>query len=333
VSSKRCSHPIFIVGAPRSGTTLLRAILNKHPSIAICDESYFFYYVYSRRRAFGDLAQEGNRRRLVEAYLETWRIRRLGLDQQELERRLLREGTDYPALFMSLMEAYAESRAKRRPGEKTPHHAQHVETLFDWFPDATVIHVVRDPRDVVASLRKVPWGRNSVAANARLWIDLTQAAERSAERSGFVSLRYEDLVSHPGNTLRSLCLALGEPYVPELLSDRSQETPDRPWFSRAYEQPISRSRVGSWRGDLSRGQVRIVEWIAGSLMEKHGYEPVMPPPSALQKAGASLRRVGEAVRLRMLRLPASWYHWLQPRNLAGEEGWIDRGSSRTPRPS
>ena len=327
------TRPIFIVGAPRSGTTLLRAILNKHPSIAICDETYFFYYVYSRRRAFGDLTREANRRRLVEAYLDTWRISRLGLERQELESRLLLEGTDYPALFTSLMEAYAESRSKRRPGEKTPHHAEHVETLLDWYPEATVIHVVRDPRDVVASLRNVPWGRRSTAANARLWVDLTGAAERAAGRRGFISLRYEDLVTHPEDSLRSLCRTLGEPYVPEVLSDPSQETPDRPWFGRAYEQPISRSRIGLWRRELSEGQVGIVESIAGTLMNTHGYEPVMPPPSALQKAGATLFRVGESVRLRLLRLPGSWYHWLQPTNLAAEESWIDRGSSRTMDPS
>jgi hypothetical protein len=242
-------RPIFIVGVPRSGTTLLRAILNKHPNIAICDETYFFYYVYSRRRAFGDIAQGDNRRRLVGAYLDTWRIGRLELERQELESRLLRDGTDYPALFTSLLEAYAESRSKPRPGEKTPHHAQHVETLFDWYPEATVIHVVRDPRDVVVSLRNVPWGRRSTAANARLWVDLTRAAERAAGRRGFVRLRYEDLVSHPENSLRSLCRTLGEPYVAEMLSDPSDETPDRPWFGRAYQQPISRSRIGLWRHD------------------------------------------------------------------------------------
>lgn len=330
MSRARISRPIFIVGVPRSGTTLLRAILNKHPNIAICDETYFFYYVYSRRRAFGDLTRKDNRRRLVKAYLDTWRISRLGLEREDLESRLLREGTSYPALLMSLLGAYAESRSKRRPGEKTPQHAEHIETLLEWFPDATVIHVVRDPRDVVASLQNVPWGRRSTASNARLWVGLVRAAERAAGRDGFLTLRYEDLVSDPEASVRSLCRTLGEPYLAELISDPSQETPDRPWFSRAYQQPISRSRVGLWRRELSDGQAGIVEWIAGSLMKTHGYEPVMPPPSALQKSGVSLYRVGESLRLKLLRLPGSWYHWLRPTNLAAEESWIDGRSSGAP---
>jgi hypothetical protein len=330
LSRARISRPIFIVGVPRSGTTLLRAILNKHPNIAICDETYFFYYVYTRHHKFGDLARPDNRHRLVKAYLDTWRISRLGLERKELESRLLRDGTDYPALFSSLLGAYAESLSKPRPGEKTPQHAEHVETLFDWFPDATVVHVVRDPRDVVASLRNVSWGRSSTAANARLWVGLVRAAESAAGRSGFLTLRYEDLVSDPERSLRSLCRVLEERYHPEMLSDPSHETPDRPWFNRAYQQPISRSRVGSWHGDLSEGQVRIVEWIAGSLMKAHGYEPTMPPPSSVQKSGAFLYRVGESLRLKLLRLPGSWYHWLRPTNLAAEESWIDGRSSNAP---
>jgi hypothetical protein len=156
---------------------------------------------------------------------------------------------------------------------------------------------------------------------------LVRAAERADGHDGFLTLRYEDLVSDPEASVRSLCRAVGEPYVPEMVSDPSQETPDRPWFSRAHQQPISRSRVGLWRRELSDGQAGIVEWIAGSLMKAHGYEPIMPPPSALQKSGAFLHRVGESLRLKLLRLPGSWYHWLRPTNLAAEESWRDGRSS------
>ena len=309
---------------------MLRAILNKHPNIAICDETYFFYYVHSRRRAFGDLASADNRRRLVRAYLDTWRVRRLGVDRDVLERRLMDGGTSYPALFAALMSAYAESRSKLRSGEKTPEHAEHVETLFDWFPDATVVHVVRDPRDVVASLRAMPWGRKSPAANARLWVKLVSSADRSGGRHGFIRLHYEELVSDPEASVRSLCRAIDEPFHPELLSSPSQETPDRPWFRRAYRQPINRDRIGIWQRHLSDVQAGIVEWIAGPRMRSYGYEPVMSPPTVLEKSAATAYRVGESVRLRLQRLPASWYHWARPTNLAAEESRIDRRSNRAP---
>ena len=91
--------PVFIVGSPRSGTSLLRNMLNRHPSLAICAETHFNHYVYKRRRAFGDLSDLKNRQRLVDEYLSVRRIRRLGLDLAGLREKLVREGTSYPALF------------------------------------------------------------------------------------------------------------------------------------------------------------------------------------------------------------------------------------------
>jgi hypothetical protein len=232
-------RPIFIVGVPRSGTTLLRVLLNRHPNIAICDETYFFFWVYSRRRVFGSLEKEANRRRLVEAYLQTWRATRLGLDHERLADRLLREGTSYRALFASLMRAYAQSHSKERTGEKTPQHAEHVETLREWFPDGSIVHVVRDPRDVVASLHEMPWGHTSTAANAKLWVRLVTAARRIEGLPACPTVRYEDLVENTESSLDALCRILGEPFDSAMLSEEAQENPDRPWFQRAY-QPCRR---------------------------------------------------------------------------------------------
>ena len=82
--------PIFIVGAPRSGTTLLRNMLNRHPAIAICRETDFHRLVYARRRAFGNIGDLQNRQRLVREYLGTPRVQRLRLNLPQLEKTLLR---------------------------------------------------------------------------------------------------------------------------------------------------------------------------------------------------------------------------------------------------
>lgn len=132
----RTAHkpPVFIVGSPRSGTTFLRIVLNRHPCLAICGETRFFAEVYKRRRLFGDLVNPANRRRLVERYLSTARIRRLELDVPGLKEKLLREATSYRALFTGILEYHAESQGKKRFGEKTPHHVFHAETLCQWYP-------------------------------------------------------------------------------------------------------------------------------------------------------------------------------------------------------
>src|SRR5216684_341407 len=105
--------PIFIVGSPRSGTTLLRNMLNRHPRIAICRETQFNHYIYSRRGAFGDLGNQDNRRRLVKEYLGTNRMRRSGIEIAGLEQRLLREGTSYASFFASILAHFAESEGKQ----------------------------------------------------------------------------------------------------------------------------------------------------------------------------------------------------------------------------
>lgn len=320
------SQPIFIVGAPRSGTTLLRVLLNRHPNIAICDETFFFYWVYSRRRAFGDLSDPDNRRRLIEAYLSTWRIRRLELDRSWLAERLFRDGRTYASLFASLITGYAESRSKKRSGEKTPQHVEHVETLIQWFPDASILHIVRDPRDVVASLLRMPWGHRSAAANAIWWADLVGAARHIESLPCYLSIRYEDLIHDPRSLLSEICSSIGEPYVDEFLSTDSADTaaPDRSWYRRAHE-PLSGSRVGLWRNDLTQRQVRMVEWLTGPLMATYGYEATEGPASTLLKARARASMGAERIR-QTADLPRIWHRWLRPRELVNEERHIDGGT-------
>lgn len=173
------NSPIFIVGAPRSGTTLMRNMLNRHPAIAISRETEFYHYIYRRRRIFGSLSDLGNRKRLVKEYLSTQRIQRMNLDLQALEQKLLEEGVTYEALFASLLSFYARAHGKRRCGEKTPQHALFTEVLCRWYPDARIIHILRDPRDVVASLLRMPSAPNDVIGNARVWLRFNLAARRS----------------------------------------------------------------------------------------------------------------------------------------------------------
>ncbi len=205
--------PIFIVGAPRSGTTLLRNMFNRHPRIAICGETHFHHYVYARRQAFGDLIDPKNRQRVVEEYLGLRRLRWVA-DRAVLSEKLMRDGTSYQALFTSLVKYHAESQGKQRWGEKTPQHALFSETLCEWYPGATLIHMIRDPRDVVASLQRMSWAGNSVVQNARTWRKCSLAAQRCSHLPQYLPVCYETLVSQPERELRRICERIGEEYDP-----------------------------------------------------------------------------------------------------------------------
>jgi hypothetical protein len=313
--------PIFLVGAPRSGTTLLRAMLNRHPRLALCDETFFFYWVAARERVFGDLADAGRRARAVDRFLETRRVTRLGLDLAALRDHLRREATSYPRFLRELLAFYARAHGKARGGEKTPQHALVAEQLLAWYPDARLVHLVRDPRDVVASLRRMPWGSGSVLGDARTWRENVAGAERGERDPRFVLVKYESLIAAPQAELERLCAALGERFDPKMLEAGGGKT-DRWWFDRA-QGAVDRSRVEKWRTELRPDDVAIVEWVAGERLARYGYAPAAPPASALLQARARAGAAVAGAKRRLLHVPALWYRWLQPDRLAAEEAAID----------
>jgi hypothetical protein len=330
--SPREPGAIFILGAPRGGTSLLRVMLNRHPNIALCDETFYFFYVYQRRRAFGDLTQPEARRLLIDRYLATNRIRRLGLDTIALAAALLADGTSYDRMFAALLRFYALSHGKKRWGEKTPQHALVAPLLCDWYPHATLIHIVRDPRDVVASLRRMPWGNRSVMLNTRLWERCTAAAEQCRDLPNYLLVRYEDLVQNPELELQRVCNAIGEEYTGQLLAPAEPATTDRWWFERAH-QPITSRRRNSWQQELEPRQLALIEHLAAPLMQRFGYQQTGRPPSRLALVAGWHEAAAELLASRVANLPRIWYHWLRPADLATEEALIDRASRKVPRPS
>jgi len=316
--------PIFIVGAARSGTTLLRNLLDRHPRIAICPETHFHHKVYMRRRAFGDLSDLKNRRRVVEECLAFRRLRFV-TDRAALTEKLMREATSYQALFTCIAKNYAESQGKERWGEKTPLHSLFSETLCEWYPGATLIHMIRDPRDVVASMLHVPFAGRSVVLNTRRWLRFNLAAQRCSNRPQYLPVRYELLVTQPEQELARVCARLGEEYVPSMLDprERAEFPPAVPWMRRAH-QPITTKRIGKWREELTAQEVSQIEWTVGAHMETFGYERAMDPPSSLTIARGLGFAMFDKVHLRFRQFPDIWHSLVQPTKLTNEESWLSR---------
>jgi len=310
--------PIFIVGAPRSGTTLLRNMLNRHPAIAICRETDFYHLVHNRRRAFGSFGDLQNRERLVKEYLSTPRVQRLGLNLPALEQTLLREGASYETLFASFLRFYAQVHGKRRCGEKTPRHALFTETLCQWYPGARIIHILRDPRDVVASLRRMPWADRNVLGNARLWLTSNLAAWRSRHRPQYLVVRYEELVAAPEKELGRVCAFVGEEYCPAMLVPDREPNAQQVWYLRA-EGRLTTDRIGKWREQLTLEEAGLVEWFVGRHLQTFGYEAVAHPPARMAIARDMASTVVQAARRRAGEFPAAWYSLVQSSQLAKEE--------------
>ena len=316
------ARPVFIVGAPRSGTSMLRLMLDRHPAIGLCDETHFFYYVYTRRRHFGDLSDPANRNRLVDRYLEMKNIRVLDLDLEQLASSLREHGYSYRRFFLVLLSRYAQENGKSRIGEKSPDHALHVETLCRWYPRCRIVHLARDPRAVVGSLQRMPWARSNVMANARWWRRNTTAALRLHDRENVLLVRYEELVSDPEAELRRICRHIDERYAEEMVeADRAED--HRPWTKRA-RRPVTRTRVDRWREELTETDVSLVEHVAGPLMEQLDYARAGRRPTGRDLLRGRAADAVDWLRHAMRTLPRYAYYWLFPTQIAAEEEWIDR---------
>jgi hypothetical protein len=317
--SENAKPPIFIIGSPRSGTTLLRSLISRHPAISICGETRFFADIYRRRSAFGPLENMRNRERLVDRYLSTARIGRLKVDLSALRQRLLDEAISYPAFLDTMMRFYADAHHKPRWGEKTPHHCFFTETLSDWYPGAFLIHLVRDPRDVVASLQRMPWAPKSIWNNSWIWTLFNRAAERSRHRPGYLLVQYEQLIDSPKNELQRICAHVGEEW-PDTLDVPTDPGSPYSWPSSATGA-VTRDRVQKWREQLSARDISVVERIAGERLERYGYQRSGPHASFATVAKAFAAGSWDQARQGAAQLPHHWYYLTQPTNLPLHEYW------------
>ena len=330
--------PIFIVGAPRSGTTLLRQMLNRHPRLAICGETHFLEVVYQprRQRAFGELGIEANRRRLIQAYVSLRRARdQVGMEFKKFEQRIVEQGLSYPAMFASILQCYAEEQGKPRCGEKTPQHALFTQTLLEWFPDAVILHIVRDPRDVISSLLHRPSAAASVVSNARAWLKLNLAARKCSSHPGYLEVRYETLIARPEEELRRICGFVGERYLPAMLVPEQGRVEDSSGMDR-FRTPLTASRRGVWRDELTATEAAQVEWALGDQLTAFGYDRAMPPASfGMVFRGVAFAAL-DTLRMAIQRLPALWYEYFNATDLESYERWRfppDDGARARTKPS
>ncbi len=279
------NSPIFIAGMPRSGTTLVRSILCAHPRIIISPELNFFSWV----RKFGhlDLEQEEQFDRFWREFIRCDQFGHFCVDAEKVRSRIRAcEAVSFRTVFRSLLDEFVATVGKPRWGEKTPRNYEHIDVLLEWFPDAQVVFLLRDPRAVSASLLRTPWGGKEVGRHARAWCRSVAVLERWKDDPRVRTVRYEALVAEPESETKELCRFLGEEFVDAMLSRRdANETMLRNregWAKGALEaamKPISTASIDKWRSALSGYQVAVIEHVAGGKMREHGYHPAGRPLS------------------------------------------------------
>jgi Sulfotransferase family len=270
--------PFFIVGNDRSGTTMLRLIVDRGPDAAVPPESMFLTDFKAAFDAGGPRDEEAAAR-LMSAVWEHPKIRLWELAGQPPTVPQGLSGQDaYRFIAAAPFEAYAARHGKRRWGDKTPHYVHHIEHLLRLWPRARFIVLVRDGRDVALSLRRMPFGPNNAWAAAQWWARGIRAGARAQGEhpDAVLTIRYEDLAERPHDEVRRLCSFVGLSYADDMLAlehvDPARIVPDQAaWFPTLFNG-INTSAVGRWRREMGRRDQRIFAALAGAELEQLGYD-------------------------------------------------------------
>jgi len=279
----------FFVGCGRSGTTLVRALVDAHPAMAVPPESHFVVALAPGRGGGFDPAV------FVSALAASERFALWELDRAAVAAAVAGVGS-YPDAVRSVFALWADRQGKARYGDKTPGYVVHLPVIAGLFPEAVVVHVVRDGRDVAASFVELGWASTAeeAALHWRLRVSRGRRAGRALGPGRYHELRYEDLVAEPERTLRALCDAISLPFSPAMVDHRAgaaevARTTSHPEYHRHLGEPVT-ADLRDWRRDLDPSTVARVELLAGPVLAEGGYELSGARPSARDRAAAAGHR-------------------------------------------
>ena len=312
--------PIFVVGAGRSGTTLLASMIASHSDVGGGPETHFFDKI--RATELGRAAADPSWPSLAVDCILGLRLAEqpvhslFGVKPREVSDFLSHRAPSVAAMLESLTTARARSQGKSRWVEKTPNHLLHVQQIRVAFPKARIVRIVRDPRDAAYSMRQLPSASTSAVANALALLDDWHSRSREFFGPNFpdaLTVRFEDLVVDPENVLTKVCAHLDLPFEDRMLqyqeAARLISTPNETWKTR-NAQALDTNRVDRWSETLPSEVAQAISLTCAEAIAEFGYRDVgvvngvkfLPPTYARLLTGHEPRIVrygseGIAVRI------------------------------------
>ncbi|MBA3430854.1 MAG: sulfotransferase [Actinobacteria bacterium] len=287
--------PFFIVGSARSGTTLVRLMLNAHPEVAVPPESRFITELW-RGRYEVDVDE------LLSALAAHPRFALWELPIDAVRQQLGAGGEDgrapYAAVMGAAFAAWAKvNGGKVRWGDKTPRYVEHMPLLARLWPEAHFVHLVRDGRNVAMSYADVTFGPRTVARAAELWAARVTAGRGHGRFLGgrYHELRYEDFVADPDDCAKELCGWLDLPFDRAMLDyaegGRGGVLPRAGRNNPHVGGPL-RTNTRTWEREMKERHVEVFEAIAGDVLAELGYPRRHHHISSLARLEARLGRLG-----------------------------------------
>lgn len=273
--------PFFIVACARSGTTLVRAMLDRHPEVAIAPESHFIPELWKRRRRYGPQGRVERPDVFLRDLVSHPRFRYWNVPRELLREDLRRlgPGASFADAVTAPHRAYAEWKGKPRWGDKTPDYVGTLPLLASLFPDARFVHILRDGRDVALSMMDLGRLHRGPASPALFWARRVRRGRADGSALGperYTELRYEDLIDDPDGVMRSLCRFLDLAFDPAIVEHRAGASAMVPealrWMHRNLDRPPTKG-LRDWRTEMSPRDAARFQAVAGSTLAGFGYPP------------------------------------------------------------
>jgi hypothetical protein len=288
-------------------------MLGRHSALSMTPETFFMRMVDTKRPP-----QQFTHEKLLDQLFDFSLTADLHLDRERMMQRFRQFSASYSALFRCVLEEYlAEHGAgKSRIGEKTPRHLENVQTLLEWFPEARIVCIVRDGRDVALSLLNMPWNNEPRLRGVCLeWMRMLKLAEKWRGRypQQFMMMRYEDLLDRPRDMLEQVDQFLGLAFEEQQLDPHFRPPNVVPaselgWKGQALEI-VDPSRKATWKKKATAEQLVIMNTLMGDSLQRMGYGETEPQCGTIARVrvgfGNALFRTGAV----------SLWHKLVERNL------------------
>ena len=303
---ERAVPPFFLVGNPRSGTKMLRELLNASPDVWMSEVESHFIPKFTRAIAgYGDLADRASFGRLTAALRRTrafWQWEHRGVHVPDDEWYAACPRHDWPGVVAGLFRCVHRREIPNPPkpweaivwGDKTPVYMGEIPLLAALFPAARFVHIVRDPRDCVLSTERA-WG-NAPLRTAQEWADRVRRCRSAGGALGerrYLELRYEDLTDDVRGQLGRIFDFLGVPTPAD--AGRLLRVPENLGAARGAREVVTGNKQ-KWKTKMDPALCRAIEEITGDLLDAYGYEREHPglPTRRLSKARLLAYRVGDA---------------------------------------
>jgi len=291
--------PVFIVGCPRSGTSYLYHLLLSAGGFAEFRTQMNVFDVLEP--IYGDLSVSKNKAKMMNKWLQSKAFEVSGLDAEEIRAKVLSECCGAGDFLRIVMGEVACKQGVDRWIDSTPTNIPHLLRIKKDFPDARVIHIIRDGRDVALSLdkrgwsRPLPWDRDKGLLAAGLyweWIVRKGRQCGSMLQADYLEVRYEDLVTQPAQTLKRLAVFLAHDLDYERIQQTSIGSVKNPLTS--FKEDLERGEfkpVGRWKGKFPPAQVVVFESLVGDYLQQLGYALSSSARAKRSLAAKRMRRV------------------------------------------